>query len=259
MALSNNEKSLCNKLVSDFDSLIQPGNAAKGLINGVTNDMKSKLNGMAFSDAGLLAGALDGYRDSVNGVLPGDQLNDLNEIKNFIDNCDYLKDLNPISAMLGTIGGIFNEIDKLINGLDLGFPEFSAGGLGSLVDKILNGINMPGGDKISDLLAKADELLNCLSNSCAAFDPTYIGDLNDKSDELQRTYDDLGLVDDPNDPNYGKFDYTSMYNDLGLSTGEISNIESVKNGINASKDDGIEAISKVTDSIKQAKKLGELF
>lgn len=259
MALTNNETSLCNKLVSDFDSLIQPGNAAKGEINSATNTMKSKLNGMTFSDPGLLAGALDQYRDDVNAMLPGDQLSDLENIKSFIDSCDYLQFLNPVSAMMGIVGGVFDEINNLVNGLDLSFPEFSAGGLGSLVDKLLNGVNIPGGDKISDLLALADKLLNCLSSGCAAVDPSYVSDLTAKSDELQQTYDDLGLVDDPNDPNYGKFDYSSMYNDLGLTTGEIGNISSVKSGINVSKDAGTEAITKTTDAIKTAKKIGELF
>ena len=108
MALTNNEKSLCNKLVSDFDSLIQPGKAAKGVIKSATNLMKSKLNGIAWSDPGLLDGALDQYRDAVNDSLPGDQLDDLDDIKKFIDSCEYLQFLDPVSAMMGTVGGIFH-------------------------------------------------------------------------------------------------------------------------------------------------------
>jgi len=260
MALTNNEKSLCNKLVSDFDSLTQPGKAAKGLINGATNDMKSKLAGMTFSDPGLLNGALGQFQNAVNDSLPGDSLDDLNNLKSFIDNCDYLSGLNPISVMIGTVNGIFDEIGNLVNGLDLTFPEFGVGNFGSLIDKILDGIpGLPGGDKISDLLAKADQLLDCLSAGCAAYDPSYIGDLSNKTAELQSVYDDLGVIDDPNDPNYGKFDYDSMYNDLGMSTSEIDAINSVKSGINSSKDSGMDAISKTTDAIKQAKKIGGLF
>lgn len=260
MALSNNKKSLCNKLVSDFDGLISPGKQAKGAINSATNLMKSKLSGMAWSDPGLLNEGLGTFQDQVNNSLPGDQLSDLEDIKDFIDNCDYLKNLNPVSAMVGTIGGIFNEIDNLVNGLDLTLPEFSAAGLGSLIDKALDGLpGLPGSDKIADLLAKADELLNCLSNSCAAFDPTYVDDLTQKSDELQGVYDDLGLVDDPLDPDYGKFDYSTMYNELGLTTSEIEAINNVKTAINSSKDAGGSAVSNVTNAIKQAKKLGGLF
>ena len=260
MALSNNEKSLCNKLNSDFDQLIQPGKSAKGAINSATNDMKSKLAGMTFSSSSALSAALDAYRDQVADVLPGDQLSDLENIKNFIDSCEYLQFLDPVSAMMGTVGGIFDEIDNLINGFDLTFPEFSAGGLGSLVDKALNALpGMPGGDKISDLLAAADKLLNCLSSGCAAVDPSYIPSLSQKTAELQSVYDDLGLIDDPLDPNYGKFNYDAMYNDLGLSASEVSNIESVKSTINTSKDSGIDAIKNTTDAMKTAKKVGGFF
>lgn len=258
MALSNNKKSLCNKLVSDFDALIQPGVSAKGAVNSAVNDMKSKLNGMKgnFPTPGL-DGALEAYRQAVNDALPGDGLDDMNDIKDFIDSCEYLQIFAPVSAMMGTVNGIFDEIDKLANGLDLSFPEFGVGNLGSLVDKLLDAVpGLPGGDKISDLLALADKLLNCLSAGCAAVDPTYITDLTQKSDQLQSVYDDLGIIDDPNDPNYGKFDYASMYNDLGLSTNEIAAIDSVKGGINASKDSGINAIKNTTDAMKNLKKLG---
>ena len=114
-------------------------------------------------------------------------------------------------------------------------------------------------DKISELLAAADKLLNCLSAGCAAVDPSYIPSLSQKTQELQDVYDDLGVVDDPLDPNYGKFDYSAMYNDLGLSTTEISNITKVKEGINTSKDSGMDAIKNTTDAMKTAKKIGEFF
>jgi len=259
MAITNNERSLCNKLVSDFDSLIQPGKSAKSAINNATNEMKSKLNGMSWSDQNALAAALNGFRNSVNESLPGSQLGDLENLKNFIDNCEYLQSLNPVSVIMGIVGGVFDTIGNLVNGLDLTFPEFSAGGLGSLVDKLLDGANFPGGDNIAGLLALSDKLLQCLDSGCAAVDPSYIPALTAKSDELQQTYDDLGLVDDPLDPNYGKFDYSAMYNDLGLSVDEVSNINSVKSGINASKAAGTDAIKNTTDAIKNAKKIGELF
>lgn len=259
MALTNTEKSLCNKLVSDFDGLIQPGKSAKNAINNATNTMKSKLHGMSFSDSGLLAGAVNSYKDSVKDSLPGDQLADLEKIKNFIDNCEYLQSMDPVSVMMGVVGGIFDEINNLIDGFNVPFPEFSAGGLGSLIDKLLDGANFPGGDNIAGLLALADKLLNCLDSGCATFDPRYQTSLSQKTSELQQVYDDLGLVDDPNDPNYGKFDYSAMYNDLGLTSEEMSNIKSVKSGINSSKNTGSEAITKATDAIKNAKKVGGLF
>ena len=260
MALDSNQKSLCNKLVSDFDSLIQPGKSAQSFINNAVNDMKSKLSGMSYSPASELQNALTEYQNDVAKALPkADSLDDLNTIKDFIDGCDYLKDLNMISTMIGTIGGVLDTVNNLVSDLDLTFPEFGAGNFGSLIDKILDGIpGIPGSDKISDLLAKADQLLQCLSNSCAAVDPSYIGGLDSMTQELQDTYDVLGLVDDPNDPNYGKFDYSSMYNSLGMTTDEVSAINSVRDGINSAKDAGSAAINSTVSSMQNAIK-GGLF
>lgn len=256
MALTSTDKSLCNKLVSDFQSLIAPGKMAKGAVKGASNDMKSKLSGMIYSDPTNLNNALSAYKNQVDGNLPGASEADLNNIKKFIDGCEYLQFLSPVSAMVGTITGIFDEIGKLINGFDLSFPEFGAGGFGSLIDKILDGVNIPGGDKISSLLALADKLLDCLSNSCASIDPSYIGDLNRMSDELEDTYKALGVVDDPNDPNYGKFDYSKLYNDVGMTGDEIAAIQKTKSGINVSKDAGSDAVKNTVDAIKKATKLG---
>jgi len=261
MALDRNEKSLCNKLLSDFDSLLQPGKSAQAGINSLGNRMASLLKG--YAGAGPTAGlgiALSAYRDGVNDILPGDTLDDLQTFKDFLDNCEYLDFLEPVSAMLGTILGIFDEIGKLINSLDLGFPEFGMSGLGSLIDKLLDALpGLPGGDTIADLLALADKLLECLNNACAAQDPSYIGDLSDMTDDLNDLYTDLNVVDDPNDPSYGKFDYSKLYNDAGLSTSEIGAIDTVKDGINASKDDGVNAVDNAAKAIQDATKLGEIF
>jgi hypothetical protein len=260
MALDSNQKSLCNKLVSDFDVLIQPGKSAKSLMDSTINDMKSKLSGMTFSSQSQLNAALEAYRSQVSDNLPkGDSIEDLNKIKDFIDGCDYLKDLNPISAVIGTIGGVIDTVNGLVDNFDLTIPEFGAGGFGSLIDKLLDGIpGIPGNDKISDLLALADKLLDCLSNSCAAFDPSYVGDLSNMTQELQDTYDFLGLIDNPNDPNYGKFDYSAMYNDVGLTTDEVAAINKTKDGINAAKDAGSEAVNNTVSAMKNAIK-GGLF
>lgn len=261
MALDNNEKSLCNKLLSDFDSLIQPGKSARGEINAAGNQMASLLKG--YAGAGPTAGldtALEQYRRSALGNMPGDSLDDLQSFKNFLDNCEYLDFLEPVSAMLGTILGIFNELGNLINGLDLNFPEFGMSGLGSLIDKILDALpGLPGGDVISDLLAAADKLLECLNSACAAQDPTYIGDLSDMTQDLNDLYGDLNVVDDPLNPSYGKFNYANLYNDAGLSTSEIGAIDTVKSGINASKDDGVNAVDSAAKAIQEATKIGELF
>ena len=44
-----------------------------------------------------------------------------------------------------------------------------------------------------------------------------------------------------------------------LSTSEIGAIDTVKSGINASKDDGVNAVDNAAKAIQNATKLGELF
>jgi len=264
MALEPTEKTMCNKINSDFDALIQPGKAAKGAINSASNDMLNKLKSMvklgSFTPGGALDSALSGFQDDVAENIPGSDLDAMERYKNFLDNCEYLQAFAPLSGMLGSVLGIVDEIENLVNGLDATMPEFGVGNLGSLIDKILDAVpGLPGGDKISELLAAADKLLNCMSSLCAAQDPSYIGDLSDKTDELNDLYADLNVVDDPNDPNYGKFDYESLYNDAGMTAGEIESIEKVKSSINSQKDLSVSSVEEASSSIQNLSKIGDFF
>jgi len=262
MALTQNERTLCNKLLSDFDGLLQPGRAAKALIRAEANRMLNQLTGMAgggFSPANVLNQAISDYRDAVNTNLPSDSVDELQSFKNFLDNCPYLDFLEPVSAMLGTVIGIFKEIAKLLNGITL--PEFGVGSAASLIDKLLSALpGMPGGDLISDLLDAASKLIDCLNAVCVAQDPgTYLVDADRMTTELNDTYADLNIVDLPGDPNYGKFNYSKLYNDAGLSVTESAAIDGVKGNINASKDAGVESVDKAAKAIQNLTKSGSLF
>jgi hypothetical protein len=50
-----------------------------------------------------------------------------------------------------------------------------------------------------------------------------------------------------------------LYNDAGLSVDEVNAIDNVKEGINASKDDGVNAVENAAKAIQDATKIGELF
>ena len=264
MALDPTEKTMCNKINNDFDKLIQPGKNAKGAINGASADMVNKLKAMvkagSFTPGGALDAALNSFQDDVGENIPGDDLDSMERYKNFLDQCEYLQALAPISAMLGAVLGIVDTIENLVNDLDATMPEFGVGNLGSLIDKILDALpGLPGGDKISELLAAADKLLNCMSSLCAAQDPSYIGDLSDKTDELNDLYADLNVVDDPNDPSYGQFDYESLYNDAGMTASQKDAIDKVKGSINDQKDLSVTSVDDASKSIQNLTKIGDLF
>ncbi len=264
MALGNNEKTLCNKLLADFDALIAPAYAAKSAIINAKNRMTNRLTGMVqfdlFTGESALNAALEDFRNGVLDNLPGDELDDLQRIKDFIDSCEYLQSLQPISAIIGTALGISDEIQKLISGFDLSIPEFGASDFGSLIDNLLKALpGLPGGDIISDLLAQADKLLECLNGLCALQDPSYYGDLTRMTDDLQGLYDDLNLNDNPLDPDYGTFKYEVVYANAGMHPDHITAINNTKTRLNDSKNAGVTAVENTKSAIQTATKLGELF
>lgn len=265
-----NEKSLCNKLLADWNGLLAPVYASKAAIQKASNDMLNKLREMVrfklftwpLQD---LEDEINGFLDDVKDNLPGNELDDLQRLKYFLDHCDYLNQLEPISALIGTALGISDEIDSLIDNLYVDFPEFAAANFGSLIDNLLSALpGLPGGDVLADLLAQADELLNCLTLLCAVIEPDkYSPVLNGMFDELQTLYDDLNIIDDPNSADYGKFNYETIFGPppegAGLTDDQITAFEDTKTGLNAAKDSGVAAVDGVKSAIQQASRIGGMF
>jgi len=271
MALGNNEKTLCNKLLADWDGLLAPVYASKAAIQKAANDMLNKLKEMVqfnlftFPPSNL-TDALDNFENDVKDILPGDELDDLQRLKDFLDNCPYLQSLEPVSALIGTALGISDEIDNMIDEFfdALNFPEFGAANFGSFIDNLLGALpGLPGGDALSDLLAKADDLLQCLSALCALQDPTYQADLTTMSDELQDLYDDLNINDNPASSDYGKFNYETIFGappeGAGLTNDQKNAIYNTKTGLNNAKNSGVNAVNGVKSAMQQASKIGGLF
>jgi len=269
--MGNNEKTLCNKLLSDWNGLLAPVYAAKSKIIKAKNDMVNKLKEMVkfklftlpTSD---LENALNDFEDQVKDNLPGDELDDLQRIKDFLDRCEYLQKLEPISALIGTALGISDEIDNMINEFfdALNFPEFGAANFGSIIDNLLNALpGLPGGDALAALLAEADKLLNCLTELCILIDPDkYSPQLNGMKDELQALYDDLNIGDGTSGE-YGKFKYDVIYGSppegAGLNDDQINAINNTKTGLNNAKNSGVNAVNGAKSAMQQASKIGGLF
>ena len=266
MALGKNEKTLFNKLLADWNGLLAPVYASKSAIQKATNDMINKLKEMVqfdlFTGEAALNAAIQDFGDQVKDQIPGDELDDLQRLKNFLDNCEYLQPLEPISALIGTALGISDEIENLIDKFfdSFNIPEFGAANFGSIIDNLLAGLpGLPGGDALADLLAQADKLINCLSALCALQDPSYSADLTSMSDELQELYDDLRIVDNPASSDYGKLDYSAIYADVPLNADQINAINNTKAGLNNAKNSGVNAVNNTKSAIQQASKIGGLF
>lgn len=259
MALGRMEKTLCNKLVSDYYNLVAPVKAAKSVIKNAMADLDSYLRSMTFSPAEDVNSAINSFEDSINSQIPGTADQDMNKLKDFLANCPYLAAFAPSSTVGGTKNGIFDAINDKINELLSGVPEFGAGKIASQINSLLNGLSLPGGDALSALLQKADQLLDCLSSLCAAQDPTYAAPLSEATNDLNNLYTDLNIIDNPLSPDYGKFNYTSFYNNIGLTSSQSSALNLVTTNIDNQKSSSVDAVKNSVDKIKSLTKEGGFF
>ena len=252
MALSAMEKSLCNKLVSDYYKLVAPIKAARGALRKAAQDLDAFLRSMTFSPLQDLEDALNGFVDNIKGMLPNDDIDSIDQLLDFIRNCPYLAGYAPTSSLKGLIDGIFDNIQGLIDGLTSLFPEFGAGNIASYINGLLSGLAFPGGDLLSDLLKQIAQLIECLSALCAAVDLHYVGGLTAITDDFNSLLEDLNLIGDVpvSDPNFGKFDYNTLYTAVGLTPDQIGAINNTSGTIDDQKAGAVDAIKKSVDAVK---------
>ena len=219
MALAEMSRAICNKMVGDFENLIGPVNAAKSAIQLAKSNMRNALSSIDFSlfDLTDIENEVNVLKDEAKELYPTGTLNDMETLKNLIDTCEYLEGAKPVSAIIGTTLGVFDELDSLIDAATI--PVFGAVNIGSLINNILDGasLNLPGGNKISDILKKADKLINCLDSLCVSGDASYIAYLTEYTLEVESLYSDLGIIGDPTSEDYGKFDYQAVFDDVGMT------------------------------------------
>ena len=258
MALTPTQKSLCNKVVSDYYTLVSPVKSAKSTINSKRSQLDSSLRQIRFSTPANITGALGDLQDYVTSITP--DLDAVDELGDFISQCEYLSDIAPASTVNGTQNSIFDNINSFLGDLASSFPEFGAGELASGINDLLNGISIPGSQRLSDLLKKADKLLNCLSGLCAASDSSYTGQLSSISSDLQGLYDDLNIVDDPLSDEYGNFNYDAFYNSIGLSSADKDIMNTVVTGIDSQKSVAKTSVDDTVAAVKNfTKTFGGLF
>ena len=61
MALSSTQKSICNKMLSDYPALVAPVKSAKGSIKAAARDLDASLRSITFSDDNAINNAIDQY------------------------------------------------------------------------------------------------------------------------------------------------------------------------------------------------------
>jgi len=249
------ERALCNKMTSDFNSLLGPVDLGLSQAKETARNLKHTLMNMVFSpDIEDVQNGVTSMKTSAGNLYPGDSVDDMKAMKNILDNCSYLNQLSPISNILGCITGVFDKIDNLIQ--SIGIPEFGAARLGSLLNDMFGGIGIPGGNNMGGSLSQADELIECVSLICAAKDPEYISIASNYTDQTNSLYDQTGIVSDPLSINYGKFDYEQMFNDIALPYENQQKFTTALNGVIDVKTGAIDAITKSVAEVKKLTKSG---
>lgn len=253
MALQKTTRTLCNKLVDEFDRVINPIISAKSEITSYKRDFENLLRSGNFSpDLSTVTGEIGTINNTVENLVPGNSFDDMYALKDFIDNCPYLSGLAPVSAVLGSILGVLAQIDDLL-GLST-VPEIGMGRIGSNINQLLSGLF--GGQDISTGLRLGDKLIQCLEALCGPGDAYYIAVATEYATDIDDLYSDLNIVGDPLSPNYGLFDFDSIYSDIGLSAQHITQVNAAITGVDGIKTNAGNAITNSVNAVKQYTKGG---
>ena len=229
MAILPVERTMCNKMVYEFDGQIAPAQQAKGAVNSKKNEMQSLLNTLTSSSQSAINTAISDLTSQVDDVIPTATLYDMQQLENFITNCEYLSGLSPIAAMLNALTSIYSKIDDFLDNIGATVPEFNIGKVASAINDLLSSR----GPNLSDLLKNLDKLINCVELYCGG---EYPAQLSSMTTALGQAYSDLNIVSDPLDSKYGLFDFDSMYSTAGLDATQIAQQDQVRNAVDGEKD-----------------------
>jgi len=244
MAIIPVERSMCNKMVYDFDGLIAPVDAAKHGVRSKQNEIQSLLNNLTSSSQSAINSAISDLSSEVDDVIPTATLYDMRELERFIEECEYLNGMSPIAAMLGALDSIYNKIDGFLDTIGLGVPEFSIGKISSLINDLLGAR----GPNISDVLGNLDKLLNCVEMYCGG---EYPDQLNNMTIAVGDAYSDLNITSNPLDPDYGLYDFNALYENASLSSVQKSQVTQVLAAVDGEKDRSETTIASAIDIYKE--------
>jgi hypothetical protein len=238
------ERSMCNKMVYDFDGVIAPVNAAKHGMRSKTNEIQSLLNNLTSSSQSAINGAISDLSSQVDDIIPTATVYDMRELQTFIEECEYLNGMSPIAAMLGALDSIYRKIDGFLDTIGLGVPEFSIGKISSLINDLLGAR----GPSISDLLQNLDKLLNCVEMYCGG---EYPDQLNNMSIAVGDAYSNLNITSNPLDSNYGLYDFNTLYDNASLSSTQKTQVTQVIAAVDGEKNRSETTIASAIDIYKE--------
>jgi len=257
-ALTSTERAVCDKLAHDSGGLLAPARMVRGAVTNQLSAARAALANYTQSPQAVINAAKDALRNNVNNSLPDSNASDVGRMIDIINNCLYLKDddalKNPISLGNAVTQSAFDKIYSYINDVTT-VPEFLVGEAMSALEEFYSNL-FPGSKALTDLLKKADQLINCLSNFCGG---EYTSEVIALTNETQSLYNDFEIVGNPLDANYGKLDKETLYSEAGMTGGDIAKITDASDEVDAMKELGNSSVDDFVQAAKNVKKLGDLF
>jgi len=244
MAILPVERSMCNKMVFDFNGLISPSQSIESIINGKANQMQGLLNGLISSPQSAIDAAISGLTGLVDDIIPTATLSDMRALQRFIEECEYLSGLSAIAAMLGALNSIYDKINGFFDNIGATLPEFDISKIASIINDLLGGRGM----NISNLLKDLDKLLNCIALYCGG---EYPDQLTNMSAALNQTYSNLNITSNPASSSYGDFDFNTLYDSAGLSLEQMGQVDQVTAAADGEKDRAESTIKDAIDIYKE--------
>jgi hypothetical protein len=246
MALTPTQTALCNSLNQQFDGLIAPIIAAKSGYQSRLREFKNLLRNTTFTPQSQIDSELNNLRNSARNNMPGKELQDMRELRDILENCDFFNIFSPASALISGTVGLFDKISDLISNSGITVPEFGLGAIADALERLLDGIGTPGGSNLKELFERADQLINCLDSICGY----------DVTGKISRLED---LVTDYELDNSYNIDYSTIYSDAGLTASEIQGMTTVTDGIASINVESLTSISDSVSSVKALTKTGGFF
>jgi hypothetical protein len=255
MAFTEVERSMCNKMAFDSSGLLAPAEAVKGSVRNQISNTKSQLASYVPSPQSAIDAASAQLQNNIASVIPGNSEADVQAMLNMINNCEYLsgdeKLSNPVTIANAMNKSLFNKINNYVDDV-ASLPEYALAKTISAIEELYSNL-FPGSSALTDLLKKADKLINCLSNVCNG---EYTSEVISLTNQTQNLYNDFDMVSDPLDSNYGKLDKDKLFSEAGLSPSEISKITDANDEVNSIKSQAKKSIEDLMNSTKVFKKAG---
>lgn len=258
MSIASTRATICDRLSGEFDSLIQPINAAQRDIKNQITDVKTTLNNLSFSPESVVDNKIDEVENQVKEVVPEGNPEDIQETVDFINDCNFLSEnellRNPIALYNGAVNSTLDKVGQFVSDAASALPEFNAAQLiGAITDKFsgITGLSIPDALNISDIVRSADKLINCMAGRCGV---DYASRVTEMIDRLEGIYNDLNIVSDPLDTNWGEFDTQALYDLAGFDPSQINQMDKVVTSVNQTKTTALSSINNINSSLKTASK-----